>query len=147
MSIDLEELKRRLVVERKRDGRCRYDEAAKTELVAVCSKPGTSVSRIARECGVNANQLSRWIREHRQRQQRAIAAPAKQASDLRPAFMPVSIQPISRAPLQPTSTQTMSLHVSLPNGVVIDVRDCDGRHASQLIEALGGLRCSASMKA
>ena len=147
MSDDLEELKRRLVVERKRDGRCRYDEDAKAELVAECGKPGTSVSRIARECGVNANQLSRWIREHRQRQQRAIAAPAKQASDLRPAFIPVSIQPISRTPLQPASTHAMSLHVSLPNGVVIDVRDCDGRQAGHLIQTLGGLRCSASMKA
>lgn len=146
MSDDLEELRRRLVVERKRDGRCRYDEDAKAELVAVCGKPGTSVSHIARECGVNANQLSRWIREHRQRQQRAVSAPPKQASDLQAAFIPVSIQPISRTPLRPASTQAMSLHVSLPNGVVIDVRDCDLRQAGQLIQALGGLRCSASMK-
>lgn len=145
MSEDLEELKRRLVVERKRDGRCVYDEEAKAELVAVCATPGTSVSRIARECGVNANQLSRWIREHRHRQRRASVVPPKQALDhVQSAFVPVTIQSVSAAASTPT--RAMSLQVCLPNGVTIDVRDCDSRQAGQLIETLGGLRCSASMK-
>jgi transposase len=75
MSDGMEELARRLVVGRKRDGRSAYDEAAKAELVAACGKPGASVSRLARECGVNANQLSRWVREHSRRCQRAVAVP------------------------------------------------------------------------
>ena len=127
-----------------------YDEQAKTDLVAVCGKPGSSVSRIARECGVNANQLSRWIREHRQRQQRAITAPPKQRlDDLQSSFVPVTIQSVSATVSTPkrqlpTPTPTMSLQVCLPNGVTIDVRDL--RQAGQLLETLGGLRCSASMK-
>ena len=64
MTDDLEDLKRRLVVGHKRDGRSVYDEAAKSELVALCLRPGASVSRLARECGVNANQVGRWLREH-----------------------------------------------------------------------------------
>lgn len=145
MSEEWEELRRRLVVERKRDGRCVYDEQAKAELVAACAKPGTSISRTARECGVNANQLSRWIREHRQRQQRVIAAPPKpRLDDPQPAFVPVSIRTVSPTPSTPT--RAMTLQVCLPNGVVIDVRDCDLNQAGQLLETLGGLRCSASMK-
>ncbi|WP_230681408.1 transposase, partial [Paracidovorax cattleyae] len=58
------DLKRRLVVGHKSDGRSVYDEAAKSELVALCRQPGASGSRLARECGVNANQVSRWLREH-----------------------------------------------------------------------------------
>lgn len=36
MTEDLENLKRRLVVGLKSDGRCVYDEAAKLELVTLC---------------------------------------------------------------------------------------------------------------
>ena len=50
MTDDLEDLKRRLVVGHKRDGRSVYDETAKAELVALCMQPGASVSRLAREC-------------------------------------------------------------------------------------------------
>ena len=60
---DLQDLKRRLVVGHKADGRSQYDEQAKAELVALCMQPGASVSRLARECGVNANQVCRWLRE------------------------------------------------------------------------------------
>lgn len=59
MTDDLEGLKRRVVVGHKRDGRSVYDEAAKSELVALCLRPGASVSRLARECGVNVNQVGR----------------------------------------------------------------------------------------
>jgi len=87
MSDGMEELARRLVVGRKRDGRSAYDEAAKAELVAACGKPGASVSRLARECGVNANQLSRWVREHSRRCQRAVAV----SPEARQTFVAVPI--------------------------------------------------------
>jgi transposase len=62
MTDDLEEPRRRLVVGHKSDGRSVHDEAAKAELVRLCLQPGASVSRLARECGVNANQVGRWLR-------------------------------------------------------------------------------------
>ena len=74
MSDDMDDLARRLLVGRKSDGRGVYDEAAKAELVTAGGRPGTSVSRLARECGINADQLSRWVREHGERSQRADVA-------------------------------------------------------------------------
>lgn len=74
MSDEVEELVGRLVVGRKRDGRKVFDEGVKAELVALCARSGASVSKLARECDLNANQLSRWIREHEQGRQRAVVA-------------------------------------------------------------------------
>ena len=141
---DLEDLKRRLVVGHKSDGRSVYDEAAKSQLVALCRQPGASVSRLARECGVNANQVSRWLREHgfggRTRKATAVV-PA-------PAFVAVAVQPAS-----PQKTRSgddteavMVVQARLPNGVAIDLRGVELRIVGQVIEVLGRLRCSASTK-
>lgn len=147
MSDGMEELKRRLVVGRKSDGRSVYDEAAKGELVAACGQPGVSVSRLARECGINANQLSRWVREHSQRRQRAVAV----SSASRAAFVAVPIEAAMPMPM-PTATNDsatavrMWLQARLPNGVVVDLRECGLAQAAEVIEALGRVRCSDSTK-
>jgi len=144
MSDGMEELKRRLVVGRKSDGRSVYDEAAKAELVAAC-RPGVSVSRLARECGINANQLSRWVREHSERRQRAVAvSPAS-----REAFVAVPIEAAATTPMPTAAGDSlavvrMCLQARLPNGVVVELRECDLRQAGEVIEALGRVRCSAS---
>jgi transposase len=44
------------------------------------------------------------------------------------------------------ATALMCLHARLPNGVVLDLRECDLRQATEVIQALGRLRCSASTK-
>jgi len=90
MTEDLEGLKARLVIGRKRDGRGVYDETAKAELVALCMQPGASVSRLARECGVNANQVSRWLRERGQGRRRVADANEETASA---AFVAVPVLP------------------------------------------------------
>jgi len=89
MTDDLEELKRRLVVGHKSDGRSVYDTVAKAQLVALCLQPGASVSRLARECGVNANQVGRWLREHGHggRARKAVASVVPSPS----AFVAVSL--------------------------------------------------------
>jgi len=139
MSEGMEELARRLVVGRKRDGRAVYDEQAKAELVAMCTAPGASVSRLARECGINANQLSRWIRESAERQQRTLVVATEPPAA---AFLPIAmgVQPSIAA------EPSLCLQARLPNGVVVDLRGCDFEQAGQLIDALGRLRCSASTK-
>lgn len=145
MSDGMEELARRLVVGRKSDGRSVYDDAAKADLVAACGRPGASVSRLARECGINANQLSRWVREHNQRRQRAVAVLASP----REAFVAV---PIAAAAPMPTATNDgptaarMCLQARLPNGVVVDLRECGLPKVAEVIEALGRVRCSVSTK-
>lgn len=143
MSEGMEELARRLVIGRKSDGRSVYDEAAKAELVAMCGQPGASVSRLARECGINANQLSRWVREHSERRQRAVAV----SSASREAFVAVPIEATVPMPMPTNDSATavrMWLQARLPNGVVVDLRECDLRQAREVIEALGRVRCSDS---
>ena len=149
MSEGMEELARRLVVGRKSDGRSVYDETAKGELVAACGRPGASVSRLARECGINANQLSRWVREHSQRRQRAVAV----SRAPREAFVAVPIEAAAPMPMvMPTATNDsaaavrMWLQARLPNGVVVDLRECGLAQAGKVIEALGRVRCSDSTK-
>jgi transposase len=143
MSDAMQELAGRLVVGHKSDGRAVYDEAAKAELVAACARPGASVSRLARQCGVNANQLSRWVREHSQRGQRAVAV----SRAPREAFVAVPIEAAAPMPTNDSPTAArMHLHARLPNGVVFDLRELDPRHAHVVIEALGRVRCSVSTK-
>jgi transposase len=149
MSDALEELARRLVVGHKSDGRKVFDETAKAELVALCARTGTSVSKLARRVDVNANQLSRWIRE--QREGRSVVVARK--SD---AF--VALPVVASAAVEPVEDQVgdrhvradhaaaMTLQARLPNGVVIDLHDVGLRQALEVLETLGRLRCSASTK-
>jgi transposase len=143
MTDDLEELKRRLVVGHKRDGRSVYDERAKSELVALCLQPGASVSRLARECGVNANQVGRWLREHGHGRRRA---PIASAAPAPATFVAVPVLQTAAKPadLDADAVAGVSLQARLPNGVAVDLRDVDPRHVGEVIEALGRLRCSAS---
>lgn len=54
-----------LIVGHKEDGRAVYRREAKATLVAAATAPQASVARIAREHGLNANQLHAWIRQSR----------------------------------------------------------------------------------
>jgi transposase len=141
---ELQELRRRLVVGHKADGRSRYDEQAKAELVALCMQPGASVSRLARECGVNANQVCRWLRERghvrrpRSVASRAVSMPAPFVA------VPVVSTPM---PADERAPAPMQMQARLPNGVAIELGGIDVRHVGQVIEALGRLRCSGSTKA
>ncbi len=145
MADDLEDLKRRLVVGHKRDGRSVYDETAKAELVALCMQPGASVSRLARECGVNANQVGRWLREQGQvRRHTAVASAAPTPAAF--VAVPVLSTPVTLAARDDSIASVMSLQARLPNGVAVDLRGVDPRYVGDLIEALGRLRCSVSTK-
>lgn len=143
MTVDLEDLKRRLVIRRKADGRSVYDEAAKSELVALCAQPGASVSRLARECGVNANQVTRWLRE--QGHGRRPRAGAIAARPVPAAFVAVPI-PTASAACDSDTNAGMALQARLPNGVAIDLRGIHLCDVGEVLEALGRLRCSASTK-
>jgi transposase len=98
------------------------------------------VAKLARECGVNANQLSTWVRQHERKNAPPPQAQLAQAPAA--AFVPVTIEPAPRTPAEPS----LNLQARLPNGVVVDLRGCDLEQAGRLVEALGRLRCSASTK-
>jgi transposase len=151
MTDEMAELKRRLVVGRKRDGRNRYDEQAKSELVALCLQPGASVSRLARDFGINANQVTRWLREHghgaRPRAAVARAAPTSPVFVAVPLAPPVNVHGAGGAGgAGGAAPAVQHLQARLPNGVSVDFRGVDAAQVSQLIEALGRLRCSVSTK-
>lgn len=145
MSEWTKELARRLVVGHKRDGRCIYDEQAKRELILACREPGVSTSKLARDCGVNANQLSTWARKFELSAAKAAASGGTAVTQT--AFVPVHIDDAPAAAAQPAPQSVcVDLQARLPNGVVVDLRACDMRQARGLLDALGRLRCFASTK-
>lgn len=56
MTVDLEDMRWRLVRRHKPGGRCVCDKTAKAEFVELCLQSGVSVARLAREFGIHANQ-------------------------------------------------------------------------------------------
>lgn len=141
MSEDLEDLKRRLVVGHKQGGRCIYDEAAKAELVQMCRQPGASVSRLARECGINANQVSRWLREDASKRKRSLLSRCTPVASPFVA-VPVLAPAVTSAAQAASETVHMSLQARLPNGVAVELRGADLRQLGEVIQALGRLPCS-----
>ena len=140
MEFDIEDLARRLVVGRKRDGRGIYDPGAKRELLELCQRPGASVARLARDCGLNANLVASWLRVGLR--QPAPVVQDEPARDSTPAaFVAMQLEaPVSAAP------QAVSLQARLPNGVLVDLRCDDLPQLGKVIEALGRVRCSALTK-
>ncbi len=135
MAGELEDIKRRLVVGHKRGGRCVYDETAKSELLELCLQPGASVSRLARECSINANQVSRWLREHAQRREGSMVARCV------PGPSPFVAVPVVPSPTvkQVHDLAALSLQARLPNGVTVELRGADLHQVGEVIQALGRL--------
>ena len=144
MSDGVAGLARRLVIGRKRDGRSIYDAQAKHELILAAREPGVSMAKLARECGVNANQLSSWVRQYERAMAKVVLPTADIVEVQASTFVPVHIDAARRD--EADSPGPVGMQARLPNGVVVDLRGCDTQQACSLIEALGSLRCSASMK-
>jgi transposase len=68
--------------------------SAYKELIEACRQPGASVSRLARACGVNANQLSAWLRRADDCARDERAGTAREVVEM-PAsvFVPVQLEP------------------------------------------------------
>lgn len=145
MEFDIEDLARRLVVGRKRDGRGIYDPSAKQELVEICRRAGVSVAKVARECGINANLLATWLRKREAALADVVDVGADPAAA---AFIAVPIAQVRHEPVQSTQpcVAPMTLQARLPNGVSLELQGTDAQHIATLIETLGRLRCSASTK-
>lgn len=112
MTEQISELKQRLVVSRKQDGRCCYDPQAKRELIEAGLQPGVSVAKLALAYGINANLLRTWMTKH-QRQ-------SMTAGSLRPSDAPAPLIPV--VPVSPHRLLITSpeLAVRLPNGVRLE---------------------------
>lgn len=137
------ELLARLVVGRKRDGRCTYDPLAKQALMDECLKPGVSVARVAMLYGVNANLLRTWLAKSGQPNHgKARALPSKA---LAPAAAFVAVQlsaPAAPVPVPVPVPAALCLHVRLPNGVALDVGQVPLEAMAPVLQLLGTLACS-----
>jgi transposase len=99
MTEEIEAIAKRLVVGHKRDGRSIYDPQAQSDLVRASQQPGVSLAKIAWTCGINANVLSNWVRQHERgrcgtavRRGDVIEMPTAQAAPST-AVNPISPQP------------------------------------------------------
>lgn len=104
-----------------RDGRRRYDPASRDQLVAACLEPGVSVSRLAREHGVNTNLVRKWIKKARGKR----PLPLVSGSDLLPK--PGPLGKLGRA---------SKLSALLPNGINLSVESDDENGLIAIIGAL-----------
>ncbi len=142
MTEEIEAIAKRLVVGHKRDGRCIYDPQARSELVRASRQPGVSLAKVARTCGINANVLSNWLRQHG-RGKGGAAAPRGDVIEMPSASAFVAVQVGSARP--PAAT-ALDVQIGLPNGTTVYMRGADLDDVLKLIEGLGRLRCSASTK-
>lgn len=143
MTEEIEAIAKRLVVGHKRDGRSIYDPQARSDLVRASQQPGVSLARIARTCGINANVLSNWVRQHeRGRCGAAVARGDVIEMPAASAFVAVQVDSALPAPVAPA----LDLQVRLANGTTLELRGADLDGVLKLIEGLGRLRCSASTK-
>jgi transposase len=159
------------VVSRGKNGRCRYDKANKRALVEACLRPGVSVSRKAQENGINANLLRKWIGQYLVERERSpgsvtpaelviepeiadavlVATTLDVAAEMAPpAFVPFVQTLPATAPAVPVlpalPSTTLALHVHLPNGVQFDLGKANLEALSSVVQMLGRLPCSGSMK-
>lgn len=127
-------------------GKRTFDSEGKSRLIEACMRPGVSISKMALRAGINANQLRKWIREHK----RANALALGDVGPALPAFVPVA-EINDGAPDMASTTRrevavpsqrmvpSARLTARLPNGVHIEL-ECGGRDVGivkAMIEALG----------
>jgi transposase len=159
------DLRSRLVVGHKRDGRREFNEDAVRELVALCLRPGVSIARAAMDHDVNPNQLRRWIARyqpqilHESREPDplvidgvSIDIPAPTVTSPSNATTLPAFVPVISAPVSPSTRSTqfpamaLALHVRLPNGVELDFGEADVEEITTIIQVLGRLPCSGLTK-
>ena len=123
--------------EGKRRRHKRWPEALKREIVAATLVPGASVSVVARQYDVNANQVFMWRRRYRDAIEQPSAAPCPST----PALVPVTITPASEpeagAPTATSTSDTIEIEVCGD----CRVRVGSGFDARALKRVLDLLRC------
>ena len=138
MTEQIVELKQRLVVGRKRDGRNCYDPQAKRELIEACLQPGVSVAKLALTHGVNANQLRTWMTKH----QRQLSGGG---SLLPSAATPASFIPVVTVSAKGSPSAPAELAARLPNGVRLEWSALPADQLAQVLRLLSTLPCSESI--
>jgi transposase len=145
MTEEIEAIAKRLVIGHKRDGRSIYDPQARSDLVRASQQPGVSLAKIARTCGINANVLSNWVRQH-ERGRCGAAVTRGDVIEMPSASSFVAVQIDSVPPAPAPVAAALGLQVRLANGTTLELHGTDLDGVLKLIDGLGRLRCSASTK-
>jgi transposase len=123
------------------DGKCTYDETAKRELIEICLRRGTSIARVARDYGVNANQLHNWVGLYRKAQGSLLTSTEIETPrQIGSAFIPVVATTV------PESPRELRLDITLDNGIQADLRCLSRDDVLAILPMLAALPCSASTR-
>ena len=102
----------------------RWPEALKREIVAATSRPGASVSVVARQYDVNANQVFAWRRRFRAATE--VAAPA---------LVPVTIT--HEPEEKPAAVNSDTIEIEVGDGCLVRVGSSfDGRTLKRVLDVL-----------
>lgn len=82
--------------------------------------PGVSIARVARENGVNANQVFQWRHEYREGTGWAARQPRAQLLPVRVTAEPSSIITVAEVATVP-SPSTGSIHIEVPGRALVSV--------------------------
>ncbi|WP_095445549.1 IS66-like element accessory protein TnpA [Ochrobactrum quorumnocens] len=140
-----------------RQGNHHYDREWKKQVVAVALEPGTSLSRVAIDHGINTNLVRKWVRKHKEAQMDTL----QPSPPLGSAFIPVRVESaaddvVTRSDrpralalksrnsgeMRPTPAKIASfssvarLTVSLPNGIKLSLECDDVRALTAVIGAV-----------
>jgi transposase len=97
--------------------RQRRSPEEKRRIVEATLMPGASIARIAREYGVNANQVFQWRYEYRKQ----TSVPRDEAkAELMPVRLAAETRTPSKAEVVP-SAPSGSIHIELPGRAVISI--------------------------
>lgn len=106
----------------------------KRRIVEATFAPGTSIARVAREHGVNSNQVFQWRYEYRKG---TLGGRSKPVAKLLPVVMTEPEAPSSVAAVAPQANSSGTIHVEFPDGISIHVaRDTDLHLLRAVVEML-----------
>jgi transposase len=98
--------------------RLRRTREEKRRIVEATFVPGASIARVAREHGVNANQVFQWRHEYRKG---ALGAGQQAQSKLLPVTVTAEPNSITLSRTAPAAAPAGSIHIELPGRAVISV--------------------------
>lgn len=111
----------------------RWPEALKREIVAATLQPGASVSIVARQYNVNANQVFSWRRRYGAMSE--LAAAAHPSSGLLPVAIIPEPENSGAAPVAPTTSETIEIEVGDDCRVRVGA-DFDARALKRVLDIL-----------
>jgi transposase len=98
--------------------RQRRSPEEKRRIVEATLVPGASIARVAREHGVNANQVFQWRYEYRKQ---ASGVHDRPKTDLLPVTLAAEVHTLSKAEVGPSLPPSGSIHIELPGRAMISV--------------------------